>query len=122
MLLPENSLTIIRGTSKTLRVTVTHSSGEVFDLTGSRLVLTVKEASCDDLPLIQKRTNVTGEGEIPAPREGIAKFYLKPVDTNRLVTKSYTFDVWLITPLGDRYCIVQESSFVVAPGVTWLPT
>jgi hypothetical protein len=122
MLLPANSLTVIRGTSKTLQLTVTKPDGTYYDLTGARLVLTVKEGLSDDLPTIQKRSNVPAEGAITVPRQGIAEFYLKPVDTQGLKPCcSLVFDVWLITASGDRYCVVAPSTFVVQPGVTYLP-
>lgn len=122
MLLPENSITIVRGTSKTLRLTVTDTTGQVVDLTGGKLVFTVKCSTYDDLPLIQKLTSTPSEGALTLPREGVAEFYLQPSDTSGLSTKGYVFDVWLITAANDRYSVVGESSFVVVSGVTYLPT
>lgn len=122
MMLPENSITVIRGTSKTLLLTVTKPDGTAFDMTGGKLVFTVKEALYDDLPVLQKLTSNPTEGSITKPREGIAEFYLRPVDTNGMPPKNYVFDVWLITSGGDRFAVVPESTFVVSPGVTYLPT
>ena len=121
MLLPENSLTFIRGTTKTLRLTVTKPDGSLYDLTGGRLVFTVKGALSDDLPVLQKRTNIPAEGVITDPRRGIAEFYFVPADTQGIQPCTLIFDVWLITAAGERFCVVQRSSFVVQPGVTYLP-
>jgi hypothetical protein len=121
MLLPENSVTIIRGTSKTYQLKVTKPDGSFYDLTGGRLVWTVKTSLGDDLPVIQKRTNFVAEGAITVPRQGIAEFYFVPADTQGVQPCTLVFDLWLITATGERYCVVQRSSFVVQPGVTYLP-
>lgn len=122
MLLPENSISIVRGTSKTLKLTVKTSAGQIVDLTGGRLVFTVKYSTYDDLPLIQKLTTNPTEGSLTLPREGQAEFYLTPGDTNGLPVAQYVFDVWLITAADERYSVVDASSFVVTSGVTYLPT
>jgi hypothetical protein len=122
MLLPENSVNIIRGTSKTLLLTVSNTDGTYYDLTGGKLVLTVKSSNYDDLPLLQKITTSAAQAVITKPREGLVEFYLDPVDTNGLDPRAYVFDVWLITAAGERYAVVPESAFVVSAGVTYLPT
>lgn len=122
MLSPQNTLVITRGTSKTLQLTVARPDTTYYDLTGGKLVMTVKGSVYDDLPLVQKLTTNPAEGVITKPREGVVEFYLVPADTNGLPPKTYIFDVWLITASGDRYVVVPESQFVVNPGVTYLPT
>jgi hypothetical protein len=122
MMLPENSISLVRGSSKTVLLTILKPDGCPYDLTGGKLVLTIKEFNCTDIPLLQKLTSDATQGAITKPREGIAEFYFRPVDTNGMVPKAYSFDVWLITASGDRYVVVPESSFVVSPGVTYLPT
>lgn len=122
MLLPENSISIVRGTSKTLQVSVKQSDGTYFDITGGKLVLTVKSALYEDVPLIQKLTTDATQGALTKPREGIAEFYLVPKDTNGLKPQNYVFDVWLVTATGDRYVVIPESILAIAPGVTYLPT
>lgn len=121
LLQPTNSLTVIRGTSKVLRATLTKPDGSYFDITGGRLILSVKCSVYDDLPTIQKQTTVPAQGSITIPRQGIAEFYLEPADTQGLKPRDYIFDVWLITAAGDRFCVVPQSTFTVQPGVTYLP-
>lgn len=122
MLLPQNSISIVRGTSKTLQVTVTKADGTYYDITGGKLVFTVKRALYEDVPLIQKLTTDAAQGVLTKPREGIAEFYLEPRDTNGLNPQNYIFDVWLITATGDRYVVVAEAVLAITPGVTYLPT
>jgi len=121
MLLPENSLTIIRGTSKKLQLAVTQPEGVPYDLTGGRVIMTVKQSLSDDLPTIQKRSNIPAEAAITVPRKGIAEFYFVPADTQGISPCTLVFDVWFITATGERYNVVPRSSFVVQPGVTYLP-
>ena len=121
LLLPENSLTIIRGTTKKLQMAVTQPDGTPFDLTGGRVIMTVKTALSDDLPTIQKRSNIPAEAAITVPRKGIAEFYFVPADTQGIPPCTLVFDVWLITATAERYNVVPRSSFVVQPGVTYLP-
>ena len=45
--LPANAVTIIRGTSKTLVLTVKDKDGAVVDLTGSTIYMTVKSNATD---------------------------------------------------------------------------
>jgi|GEM_PF-4314374 hypothetical protein len=121
LLLPANSLTIIRGTTKKLQMAVTKPDGTPYDITGGRVILTVKQALSDDLPTIQKRSNVPSEAAITIPRQGIAEFYFVPADTQGIAPCTLAFDVWLITASSERYNVVPRSSFVVQPGVTFLP-
>lgn len=122
MLLPENSISIVRGTSKTLQVAVKNPDGTYLDITGGKLVFTVKAALYEDVPLFQKLTTDAAQGVITKPREGLVEFYLLPADTNGLKPQNYIFDVWLITATGERYVVIPESILAVAPGVTYLPT
>lgn len=118
---PENSLSIVRGTTKTVLLTVRSADGTATNLTGGKLVLTVKEALYDDLPLIQKLTTDPAQAVITKPREGLVEFYFVPADTQGLVPKAYLFDVWFITETGDRYAVVPPTQFLVQAGITYLP-
>ena len=121
-LAPENSISVIRGTTKTLKLTVTDSTGTAVNLTGGKLVLTVKSSIYDDLPLVQKLTTDPDQAAITLPREGVVEFYLEPADTQALVPRDYIFDVWYIAATsGERYAVVPPATFTVTPGVTLLP-
>ena len=119
-ILPENAVTVIRGTSKTLEMIVTDSDGKASDLTGARVVLTVKETVADTNPIIQKISDFPAQAEVTVPRSGKAKIYLIPSDTQTLAIKQYVFDVWIILPNGKRFAVVPPSIFEVQAGVTLL--
>jgi len=119
-ILPENALSLIRGTSKTLELVVTDADGKVVDLTGAKVVMTVKATVTDTNPLIQKSTDVPTQAELTVPREGKARIYLIPSDTQTLAIKQYVFDVWLVLSNGKRHAVVPPSVFEVQAGVTLL--
>lgn len=120
-LAPGNSVSIIRGTTKTLQVSVANPDGTATNLTGAKLVLTVKGALYEDLPLIQKLTTDATQAVITKPREGLVDFFFEPRDTQGLTPRDYIFDVWLLTATGERYAVVAPTPFTVLPGVTYLP-
>jgi len=123
MLLPENAVEIVRGTSKTLELTIYDDDlekPEPVDITGATLIFTVKHRVEDAVPLIQKKSTDSAQIVLIAPREGRARIYLVPADTQNLEPKPYVFDVWLILT-GKRYAVVAPSIFEVHAGVTLLP-
>lgn len=119
-ILPENALILIRGVSKTLELVVTDAEGKAVDLTGGKVVMTVKGTVSDTNPLIQKSSDVPTQAELTVPREGKAKIYLVPADTQTLAIKSYVFDVWLVLSSGKRFAVIPPSVFEVQAGVTLL--
>lgn len=119
-ILPENSLSITRGTSKTIELIVTDCAGKAANLTGAKVVLTVKDTSSAQTPLIQKNSDFPAQAEITFPRLGKARFYMFPADTQTLALKQYTFDVWVILASGERYAVVAPTIFEVLAGVTLL--
>lgn len=121
ILFPENSLTIIRGASKTLKLTVADENAAMVDLTGARIYFSVKVSDRDPQPLFQKSSNNPAQAEITVPREGIALIYLQPSDTQNLDPHEYVFDVWVILANGKRYPVVKPSVFKVDPGVSLIP-
>ena len=118
---PANAVTVTRGTSKTLELTVTDSANKAVDLTGARIIFTMKRDSEDQLPLTQKASDDPLQVELSAPREGKAKIYLLPADTQNLDPKSYIFDVWVILSNGKRYVVVEPTPITLKAGVTLIP-
>ena len=113
-----NSLTLVRGATKTIELTVLDDAGEAFDLTSAELWFTVKKFISDETFVIQKRsTNVT-EIAITSACEGKASIYLLPVDTFNLAVREYTFDIWVVTSLGARYLVVGPSTLDLQDSVT----
>lgn len=128
VLLPENAITIVRGSSKTYELIVTDdgpgASGKAVDLTGARVVFSVKRDIDDPetAVLIRKdsQTDVT-QAEITLPREGKARIYLVPADTQTFAPAEYVFDVWVFLPNGKRYPVIPPSIFNVTLAVTLVP-
>lgn len=120
---PENVLEMTRGTSKTIMLTITDEDGEAFDITGGRLVLSVKQEVSDGVhALIVKTTDDLEEAVIADPRAGEVEIYIKPGDTQNLIPDAeYFFDVWLVLPSEERFNVVPPTSFKVKDSVTRIP-
>lgn len=121
VLLPTNSIQIIRGTSKTVQLTVVDSAGNPVDLTNGQAFLSVKRYVEDPAPLIQKSTRVPAQSVITSPRSGIVQFYFNPIDTQTLDPIQYVFDAWVILSTNARYAVLPPSIFEVVAGVTVIP-
>lgn len=116
----ENSLTIFRGSSKTLALKVKNAEGDAVDLTGARIVFTVKCRISDVDNLIQKDSdNGATEIEITDAVLGCAEIKLGPTDT-LIDAGKYVFDVWVVLASGEKHLIVGPSDLVIAAGVTVL--
>lgn len=119
---PENLLEVPRGTSKTLELTVTDLDCKIIDITGGKVVFSVKEDLGDQNPLIQKTTDVPSEALITKPREGLAEIFLIPDDTHNLDPRAdYIYDVWVIQASGDRFVVIPPSTFKITDTVTRIP-
>jgi hypothetical protein len=121
ILYPKNAITIIRGSSKTLKLTVSDENNALVNLTGATIYFSVKVSDRDSHPLFQKSTLNPAQAEITVPREGVALIYLQPSDTQNLDPHEYLFDVWAILANGKRYPVVQPSIFAVQPGISFIP-
>lgn len=121
ILLPKNALTVIRGSSMTLRLTVTDpTTNRPVDLTGARVVMTVKGRAEDATPILQKSSDSPAQAVITAPTYGIAEVYLVPADTEKKTIRQYVFDVWVVLVSGKRYAVIPPSIFDLQAGVTVL--
>lgn len=120
-LFPENAVVIIRGSSKTLKLSVKDENDAFVNLTGATIYFTVKVSERDAQPLFQKSSSNPAQIEITTPREGVALIYLQPSDTQNLDPHEYVFDVWAILSNGKRYPVVKPSVFKVDPGVSFIP-
>lgn len=118
---PENQIEIYRGSSKTYELTVVDGESHAVDLTGARIVLTVKCSEMDPAPLIQKDSQAgAAQVDITHPVEGIAEIKFIPSDTQTLDTGTYVFDVWVVLVSGTRGPVVPPPPFKVIAGVTVL--
>lgn len=120
----ENEIEIVRGTSKNFELTVCDDAGDPVDLTGARVIATVKCDLYDDKISIQKDSaNGAAEIEILAQSGdtlGQALIKFTPSDTQNLDPGEYIFDVWVILSSGARHIVVGPALFVVKRGVTVL--
>lgn len=119
--MPANTMTVRRGSSKTYELTVTDEKDQPVDLTGARLIFSVKAALTDQTTLIQKTSSEPTQIEIlDPPRLGKARIYLRPVDTG-IDPYQYTFDLWVVLASGKRYPVIEPSTFEVKPSVSNIP-
>ena len=113
-----NLLEIVRGTSKTLDVTVLDEDGDPFDLTGATIWFTVKKVISDEFAVIQKKSDVPAEIVITDARAGTCEIYLLPDDTRLLDVREYVFDIWVVTAAGARYLVAGPSTLELQNSVT----
>lgn len=118
---PENEVEIYRGSSKTYELEVVDGEEHAVDLTGARVVLTVKCDVMDPAPLIQKDSQVGAtQIDITHPKEGLAEIKFVPSDTQTMDAGEYVFDVWVVLSSGTRGPVILPSPFKVVAGVTVL--
>jgi len=118
---PENEIEIFRGSSKTYELHVTDSSEANVNLTGARVILSVKCSLSDPAPLIQKDSQAgAGQVDITHPLEGKAEIKFVPSDTQTMDAGEYIFDVWVELASGTRGPVILPSPFRVVAGVTVL--
>lgn len=107
-MLNDVSLSLVRGTDKTIRVVVQDSYGVPVDLTGAVGHLTVKHYVDSTSNTFAKSTSVSGQGAIPVPKNGVMEFYIVATDTNSLVPGGYVYDVQLVLN-SKRYAVISLS-------------
>lgn len=120
----ENEIEIYRGTSKNFELTVCDDSGDPVNLTGARIIATVKCDVYDDKISIQKDSQV-GPAEIEILTQsgdtlGQALIKFVPSDTQTLDPGEYVFDVWVVLSSGARHIVVGPDPFIIKRGVTVL--
>ena len=120
----ENEIEIVRGTSKNFELLVCDDAGDPVDLTGARVIATVKCDLHDDKVSIQKDSDVgPAEVEIYAQTgDDLGKALIKfsPSDTQTLDPGDYIFDVWVILSSGARHIVVGPATLTIKRGVTVL--
>jgi hypothetical protein len=118
---PENEIEIYRGASKTFELHVTDAEEEDVDLTGARVIMSVKCDLSDPSPIFQKDSNAgASQIDITTPKEGKAEIKLVPSDTQTMDVGTYVFDIWVVLASGTRSPVVAPSPFKVVAGVTVL--
>lgn len=116
--------TILRGTSKTYRLTVVDDDGARVDLTGATVHFTVRTALGAPTAAIAKTSanplQIAILNQAVATTKGQADIMLTPSDTSSLLGK-LIYDVWVVLVSGSRYGVVEPSTFLVNRAVTELP-
>lgn len=106
---PNATINIIRGTNKTIAVTVKDVTGVAIDITGSTAYCSVKGNLEDAATLFQLSTAVGAEGSIVDAVAGKLEFYLVPLNTSALAPKSYWYDIQIVLADTKRYCVVPPN-------------
>ncbi len=119
--LPANAVTIIRGSSKTLVLTVKDKDGEIVNLTGSTIYMTVRFKATDEECLFQKISTDDLQIEIPNPTDGTANIFINPGDTAGKRITRYVYDILVILSSGTRHVVVGPAVFEIKAGVTVIP-
>jgi len=101
---------IVRGTTKTLAITITDSSNELYTLaSGEKVVFGVKRKPEEKNACIVK-TVTSGEN-------GVYSVTVMPSDTEDLPYGTYFYDVGILS--GSNYHnVIEPSPFVIAPNAT----
>ena len=88
---------IYRGDNKTWEITVKDVSGEVVDITGAEIIMSVKKNVSDVSYLIQRKNLAaggdSGQIEIIDAENGVFNLHLVPENTNNLRPSKYTYDI-----------------------------
>lgn len=119
--LPANAVVIIRGTSKTLVLTIRDKEGDLVNLTGSTIYMTVRTKETDENCLFQKISTSGQQIDIPNPTDGIAKIFIDPQDTIGKKPTRYVYDILIILASGERHVVVGPAVFEIKAGVTVVP-
>ena len=118
----DNAVSIPKGMTKTLRLTVTDEDGRV-DLTGATIYFTVKEKAEDVAFNLQKitPTEIVLQTQTVDATKGQALILILPADTIGLSTSTtYVYDTVVV--LGtDRHQVIPNTSFTVTTTVTVVP-
>ena len=116
-------LTLLRGESKTLRLTVRDKEKNTVDLTGATIYFTVKTNTGASNAVIFKSSATSAEAEIDPDQvtnRGIGRFFLSPSDTATLAPGKYVYDVWVELAGGDRHAVIRPSQVEIVRAVTEL--
>lgn len=120
-----NNIQITQGESQTRRLTVRDADGNLVDLTGCVVYLTVKAKEGDTVALISKVSTTPSQILILTPQtldnKGKADIFFTPTDTLTMTPKDYRFDTWVVLASLQRKVVIRPSPFTVQPTVTVIP-
>lgn len=98
---------------RTLSLTVNDHDDNAVDLTGAKIIFTVKSkmSDPDDKALFQKKNSLAGgddsEIKILNPSGGSAEIYIVPTDTDNVDPGNYMWDVQVTLANGKTYTVLR---------------
>ena len=102
------NLALYAGSDKTYKVVVKDRNLNPINVYGGIGVMSWKKHKSDLPPMIvQKHTNIAGQGCLGDPTQGELIFYIVPTDTQALEARQYVFDVKLIQSTGKVYTVAE---------------
>lgn len=116
---------LTQGETLDVAFTVSDPRGGLLDLSGASIYLTVKARLDDSGAVIVKRSALAG-GSIAeiepldqVTYRGQFLVHFGFVDTATLVFRvSYVYDVWVVLPTGEHYCVCAASPFKITPTIS----
>lgn len=115
-------LTILRGSSKTLLLTVKDKAKALVNLDGAKVFFTIKRTIDSDDFEVRKTTADPAEAVLLAQSGdtlGQAQIFLTPTDTINLdPARDYVYDVWVELTSGKRYAVIKPSALNIRRAVT----
>jgi len=121
ILAPVNVLEVYRGANKTVQLQITDETGRVLNLTGAKVIFSVKESVSDPRPFIVKTTDDPTQIDVMDVKGGVVQIYLLPRDTQNRPIQQYVFDVWVLLSNGDQFPVIPPSTLDLLPAVSTLP-
>lgn len=107
-------LTIIRGTTQVINISVNNEDGTPYTLTGGEILrfgVKKKPEDSDDLLVVKKELTAANLDD------GVYVLTLLPVDTKALPFGSYYYDVGLQSG-NNYYNVIECSEFILAYNIT----
>lgn len=117
-----NALQVVQGASKGFEVTITSDTGVPENLTGARILLSVKGVRIDGVPTVRKDSEASPATiTILDPLAGTLRIDFVPADTHDLDPGLYVYDLWVLFQDGRRVPVIPESTLEVLPTITRIP-
>jgi len=118
-------LQLIRGISKTLRLTVVDEEGDRVSLIGATVYFRAKVLVTDVATVIAKDSGTPAEITIldqtpGGATVGQADIFLVPTDTSGLALVPHVYDIWAVLSSGKRYSVIDVSKLYIEQAVTEL--
>lgn len=122
----DNALAVVRGATQSYTLSVTTEDGAPEDLTGARLLCTVKARRDEEQPVVRKDSQVSSAHPAftttpQGLRSGQAALNLYPEDTHTLDPGLYVYDLWVFFGDGRRVPVIPDSTLEVLDSITQVP-